>query len=286
MEKLKMIVSMVIFGTIGIFVQYTPLSSTVIACVRSVIGALFLAAVILVTGKKPNIQAIKKNWILLLLSGGALGFNWICLFEAYRYTTVAVATLCYYMAPVFVIILSPIVLKERLTALKTLCTAAAVAGIILISGGGGGSAKGIALGLAAAMMYCAILLMNKKMEGIDALEKTLCQLSVSAVVMVVYTLITQDLSEIVPNTVTIVMALVLGIVHTGIAYILFFGSVGKLPAQTSAVLSYIDPVTAIVLSALFLKQPMSAVQIGGAVLILGSMFANELLPNLRKKPRA
>ena len=286
MEKLKMIVSMVIFGTIGIFVQYTPLSSTVIACVRSVIGALFLAAVILVTGKKPNIQAIKKNWILLLLSGGALGFNWICLFEAYRYTTVAVATLCYYMAPVFVIILSPIVLKERLTALKILCTAAAVAGIILISGGGGGSAKGIALGLAAAMMYCAILLMNKKMEGIDALEKTLCQLSVSAVVMVVYTLITQDLSEIVPNTVTIVMALVLGIVHTGIAYILFFGSVGKLPAQTSAVLSYIDPVTAIVLSALFLKQPMSAVQIGGAVLILGSMFANELLPNLRKKPRA
>ena len=286
MEKLKMIVSMVIFGTIGIFVQYTPLSSTVIACVRSVIGALFLAAVILVTGKKPNIQAIKKNWILLLLSGGALGFNWICLFEAYRYTTVAVATLCYYMAPVFVIILSPIVLKERLTALKILCTAAAVAGIILISGGGGGSAKGIALGLAAAMMYCAILLMNKKMEGIDALEKTLCQLSVSAAVMVVYTLITQDLSEIVPNTVTIVMALVLGIVHTGIAYILFFGSVGKLPAQTSAVLSYIDPVTAIVLSALFLKQPMSAVQIGGAVLILGSMFANELLPNLRKKPRA
>ena len=286
MEKLKMIVSMVIFGTIGIFVQYTPLSSTVIACVRSVIGALFMAAVILVTGKKPNIQAIKKNWILLLLSGGALGFNWICLFEAYRYTTVAVATLCYYMAPVFVIILSPIVLKERLTALKILCTAAAVAGIILISGGGGGSAKGIALGLAAAMMYCAILLMNKKMEGIDALEKTLCQLSVSAVVMVVYTLITQDLSEIVPNTVTIVMALVLGIVHTGIAYILFFGSVGKLPAQTSAVLSYIDPVTAIVLSALFLKQPMSAVQIGGAVLILGSMFANELLPNLRKKPRA
>ncbi len=286
MEKLKMIVSMVIFGTIGIFVQYTPLSSTVIACVRSVIGALFMAAVILVTGKKPNIQAIKKNWILLLLSGGALGFNWICLFEAYRYTTVAVATLCYYMAPVFVIILSPIVLKERLTALKILCTAAAVAGIILISGGGGGSAKGIALGLAAAMMYCAILLMNKKMEGIDALEKTLCQLSVSAVVMVVYTLITQDLSEIVPNTVTIVMALVLGIVHTGIAYILFFGSVGKLPAQTSAVLSYIDPVTAIVLSALFLKQPMSAVQIVGAVLILGSMFANELLPNLRKKPRA
>ena len=286
MEKLKMIVSMVIFGTIGIFVQYTPLSSTVIACVRSVIGALFLAAVILVTGKKLNIQAIKKNWILLLLSGGALGFNWICLFEAYRYTTVAVATLCYYMAPVFVIILSPIVLKERLTALKILCTAAAVAGIILISGGGGGNAKGIALGLAAAMMYCAILLMNKKMEGIDALEKTLCQLSVSAVVMVVYTLITQDLSEIVPNTVTIVMALVLGIVHTGIAYILFFGSVGKLPAQTSAVLSYIDPVTAIVLSALFLKQPMSAVQIGGAVLILGSMFANELLPNLRKKPRA
>ena len=286
MEKLKMIVSMVIFGTIGIFVQYTPLSSTVIACVRSVIGALFMAAVILVTGKKPNIQAIKKNWILLLLSGGALGFNWICLFEAYRYTTVAVATLCYYMAPVFVIILSPIVLKERLTALKILCTAAAVAGIILISGGGGGSAKGIALGLAAAMMYCAILLMNKKMDGIDALEKTLCQLSVSAVVMVVYTLITQDLSEIVPNTVTIVMALVLGIVHTGIAYILFFGSVGKLPAQTSAVLSYIDPVTAIVLSALFLKQPMSAVQIGGAVLILGSMFANELLPNLRKKPRA
>ena len=286
MEKLKMIVSMVIFGTIGIFVQYTPLSSTVIACVRSVIGALFMAAVILVTGKKPNIQAIKKNWILLLLSGGALGFNWICLFEAYRYTTVAVATLCYYMAPVFVIILSPIVLKERLTALKILCTAAAVAGIILISGGGGGSAKGIALGLAAAMMYCAILLMNKKMDGIDALEKTLCQLSVSAVVMVVYTLITQDLSEIVPNTVTIVMALVLGIVHTGIAYIHFFGSVGKLPAQTSAVLSYIDPVTAIVLSALFLKQPMSAVQIGGAVLILGSMFANELLPNLRKKPRA
>lgn len=277
-DKLNLIVAMVVVGTIGIFVTYIPLPSSVIAMVRAVTGSLFLAIVMVIKREKISWETVKANGIVLLLSGTALGFNWIFLFEAYHYTTVSVATLCYYMAPVFVILLSPFILKEKLTWISVLCTVAAVIGAVLISGAaglGGQDIRGIGFGLLAALLYCSILLLNKKMKGLKDLEKTFCQLTISAVVMLIYVFSTQKLSSLEFTSRTIVLLFIIGIVYTGIVYILFFSAIGRLPAQTSSILSYLDPVTAILISMIVLHQPLTFIQICGTILILGSTFVNE-----------
>ena len=274
-----MIAAMLIVGSIGIFVSYISLPSSVIACSRAVIGTVFLIMVLLI--RKTNIKwkLVKSNWIFLLISGGALGFNWIFLFEAYKYTSVAIATLCYYMAPVFVILLSPIILKEKLTIFKLGCTIMAIIGAVLISGVFGSGVqdlKGIGFGLVAALLYAGIIMVNKFIKGLSGVETTLCQLAISAIIMTPYVIFTEDISFTNVLATTIMSLIIVGIVHTGIVYILFFSAINKLPTQTSAILSYIDPVTAILLSALFLKQTIGTVQIIGTVLILGSAMLNNI----------
>lgn len=278
MEKLKLIIAMVVVGTIGIFVNFIPLSSAIIASSRAVIGTLFLLAVIVIKKTPINWDMVKKNAKYLILSGVAIGFNWIFLFEAYKYTSVAVATLCYYMAPAFVILLAPIVLKEKLTTMNIFCTLIAIVGAVLISGVFGGSQTtlvGVAYGLAAAVLYAGIMILNKLTQGLSGLELTFFQLLVSAIVMVPYVLITEDLSQVVFSSQSVVLLLIVGVVHTGIVYQLFFSALNKLPAQTSSILSYIDPITAIILSALILSQPLEMIHIIGTLLILGSALLNE-----------
>jgi len=279
-KKLQLIAAMLIFGTLGIFVERTSVPTAVLAFYRAAAGTLFLLFIILIRKQKIRWEIIRKNALLLIASGAAIGFNWIFLFEAYRYTTVAVATLCYYMAPVFIVLLSPFVLKEKLTGKGVLCAAAAVFGAVLISGaaaGNGQDIRGILFGLCAASFYCSIVLMNKKTAGLTAMEITVSQLFVAGLIMFPYALITQGMHSFFLSGQDLVIALILGIVHTGFAYYLFFGSMTSMKAQEAAVLSYIDPVTAILLSALILSQPISTVQIIGSVLILGSTLVNELI---------
>lgn len=280
-NRYKLILSMLIFGTIGIFVHFIPLPSSLIALSRSALGTLSLGLAFLFS-KEHDIAwgQIKKNAVLLLLSGFALGFNWILLFESYARTGVSVGTVCYYMAPVFTVLLSPLVLKERITPAKLAFTAVAVVGAVLISGVGTGSAAdpvGILMGLSAGLLYSSIVLMNRKMKGLSPMETTLSQLAISAVVMLAYVLLTVDLSQIRIELTPLLLLVALGVVHTGIAYALFFGAANKLPAQVTSVLSYIDPVTALLLSALLLHQGMTPWQIAGTVLILGSTLASELI---------
>lgn len=277
--RTRLIASMTVFGTLGIFVSLIPLPSALIVMVRAVVGTLFVGGVMLCKRQRPQADALKQNARLLLCSGVALGLNWTLLFEAYRHTTVAVATLCYYMAPVFLLLLSPIVLKEPMTRRKAACVACSLLGAALVSGAaGGGSVRGVALGLAAAALYCAIMLMNKKMQGLAPMETTFAQLCISALVITPYALLTSGLdmaqlgAALVQNT---PMLLVVGLVHTGVAYALYFPSINVLPGQTVAVLSYIDPVLAVVLSALVLRQTITPPQILGALLLLGGTFVSE-----------
>ncbi len=276
MPKLKMIFSMFIFGTLGVFITNLDIPSAVIAALRAVIATLFIILYMLITRKRADFAAIRKNAVILTLSGTAIGFNWILLFEAYRHTTVAVATLCYYMAPIFVIIASSFILKERLTLPKIICTVIAVFGAVLISGASANNGYlGILFGLMAAMLYASVVIMNKFIKNLRNIETTLCQLGAAAVVMLLYVLLTKGFSEAVFTPKAVALIFTVGIIHTGVAYILFFSGVGSLPAQTSAVLSYIDPVTAVILSGTLLSQPVTKVQIIGAVLILGSTLLNE-----------
>lgn len=278
--------AMLIFGTLGIFISQINLPSSVIAMLRAVIGTVSIGIFMIVKKQKPDLQNIKKNLRYLLISGVALGFNWILLFEAYRYTTIPVATLCYYMAPVFVIILSPLVLKEKLTPTMAICSSVAIIGAVLISGatvGEGQSFKGVLCGLSAAVLYCGIVLTNKFIKNQSATETTFLQLSISGVIMLLYVALTEKISVADFDPKTSALVLVVGIIHTGISYVLYFGSVQRIPAQTAAVFSYIDPVSSILLSALILNQRMTVIQIAGTVLILGATLFNELSPFVKAK---
>ena len=286
--KAHLITSMLIFGTIGIFVKYIPLSSSVIALVRGIVGAVFLLILTRVRKIPIDWGTVKKDFLFLALSGMAIGFNWILLFEAYRYTTVATATLCYYLAPVIVMLVSPILLKEALTVRKAICIIVALCGMGLVSGvlnadfSGSREMLGILCGLGAAVLYSSAILMNKKLPDVPAFDKTIVQLSVAAISLLPYVLVTEHGTALTLTPSSIALLLVVGIVHTGIAYALYFGSIRDIPAQTAALFSYIDPVSAIFLSAIFLKERLTVSGVIGAVLVLGSTLFSEL-PTVKKE---
>ena len=279
---IKLTGSMLIFGSIGLLVRFIPLPSSVIAFVRASIGVLFLLLVLITKRTKLSRQAIKSNAIYLLLSGAAIGFNWILLFESYRFTSVAVSTLCYYMAPIIVIILSPWILKERLTAKRFICVMVALGGMIFVSGIfkintiQKTTLTGVGLGLAAAMLYASAILLNKKMHGIHALDRTVCQLLVAAIVLFPYNLTTVDIDSLTITPLTFGLLAVIGIVHTGLAYYLYFGSMEHLSGQSVAFASYIDPVVAVILSVVILRETFDIYTAMGAVAILAAAWISEL----------
>lgn len=281
--KIKLITAMVTFGTIGIFVKYIPLPSSIIALGRGFVATLFLLLVMKLTKNPVSKEAVKRNLVLLLVSGGLIGFNWILLFEAYNYTTVAVATLCYYLAPIFVIIASPFVLGEKLTAKKGLCVVAALLGMVLVSGviqsgsAADFSLTGVAFGVGAGALYACIILMNKKLKDINSYDTTVMQLAAATIVLIPYCLLTVPVSSLSAGPAALGLLLFVGIVHTGIAYVLYFGSIKDLKAQTVAIFSYIDPILAVLLSAFLLRESMDMLSVIGAVLILGSTFFSEML---------
>lgn len=286
LARAKIILAMSIFGTIGIFVKHIPLPSGMIACVRGFVGVLFLLLMTFIKRSKISINNIKKNFLLLCISGAFIGINWILLFEAYRYTTVATATLCYYMAPIFVTLASPFILKEKLTVKKVSCILIALLGMVFVSGiAGTGSSQitvpGILCGIGAAFFYACVILLNKHLKDISAYDMTMTQLLVSATVILPYVLLVEDVSFKAMDTTAIICLLLVGIVHTGFAYMIYFSSISVLKAQTVAIFSYIDPVVAIILSALLLKEKMGVSGIIGAVLILGSTLFSEI--NIQKR---
>ena len=282
--------AMVIFGTVGIFRKYIDLPSSMIAMARGLIGTLFLLILLACKRQRLDRAAIRKNAVMLLISGICIGFNWILLFESYRYTTIATATLCYYMAPVIVILAAPILLKERMTAKDLACVLLAVMGIVLVSGlpdtgAGTQNTLGILLGLGAAVLYASVILMNKKITDIGAVDKTVVQLAAAGAIMIPYLLLTEDVTAISYTPKSLILLILVAILHTGFAYTLYFGAIGSLPAQTAAIFSYVDPVVAIILSAILFDERMTVGGVIGAVLILGATLLREL-PIFQKRQKS
>lgn len=284
-SKASLILAMSIFGTIGVFRNYIPFPSGFIAFSRGLLGTSFLLLTAFIRGRRLSFQAIRNNIILLIVSGALIGFNWILLFESYRYTTVATSTLCYYMAPIFVILASPLVLSEKLSARKILCVIIALFGMVLVSGifktefNGVSELYGVFFGLGAAVLYASVIILNKKLVEIPANEKTIMQLLSAAIVVLPYTLFAENISEIIFTPFALTLLLIVGIIHTGLSYHLYFNSFKDLKAQTVALLSYIDPAVAILASALVLREKIGVFEIFGAVLILGSTLVSELFDN-------
>ena len=279
--RIRIILSMVIFGTIGIFRRLIPLPSGMIAMMRGLTGSIFLAAVMAVRGIRPDTAAVRRKLFLLCASGCMMCFNWIFLFEAYRYTSVAAATVCYYMAPVFVLIASPFLLYERMTRRQMLCVPAALLGVVLVSGiietgfSCASELRGIFLGLAAALLYASVILANKHLGSVPVFEKTVLQLFSAGAVLIPYVLTAERSAPKSFTPASILLLAIVCVIHTGLAYVLYFGSIDHLKAHSVALLSYIDPVTALLLSAAVLREPLSPAGILGAVMIIGSAVAAE-----------
>ena len=278
---LMLISAMLLYGTIGVFRRYIPLSSGMLAFSRGLLGSLFLWGIVRLRGRGRAEWIGRTDLLLLALTGALIGANWMLLFEAYNHTTVATATMCYYMQPTLVILLSPLVLRERLTARRLACAGAAVAGMAFVSGaadGGGIGARdlsGVAFGLGAAALYATVILLNKKLQVEDVYRKTAVQLTAATVALAPYVLLTEDFAAIRLDARAAVLVLIVGVVHTGVAYAMYFGSMKRLRAQTIALLSYIDPVFALLLSAAVLHEPITPLGVLGAALILGSALVGE-----------
>lgn len=271
--------SMVIYGTIGLFRRSIPLSSSLIALARGLIGSGFLMLWVRLRGGRIRSGMDRGTILRLAISGAVMGFNWIMLFEAYNYTTVSVATLCYYMQPTFVILLSSLLFRERMTIKKAVCALVALSGMVLISGvvesglPTGSGLKGILLGLGAGALYATVVLINRTVRGVDAYEKAILQLMSATLVLIPYLLITGDYAVGTWSATAVMLLILVGIVHTGLAYALYFGCMDGLNTETVALFSYIDPVCALLLSALFLGERLTALGLLGAALILGSAIS-------------
>ena len=282
------IFSMVIFGTISIFKRGIALSSGEISLLRAVIGGSGILLYMLLRGEKLPFRQVKSQLPLLLLSGAMMGANWIFFFEAMNHTTVAVATLGYYFAPIIVMVLSPLLFREKFTAKQVLCFVMASAGLVLIIGTGGGDgsssyAMGIGFALAAAALYAGVILLNKRITSVSGMNRTVFQFISAIAVLIPYVAMTSGFQVHTLSGSGIFCMLVLGLVHTGFAYCLYFSSLSTLQGQQAAILSYTDPLVSVIVSVTILGESLTLTQAIGGALILGFSLLNEL--ELPKKSR-
>lgn len=280
--RLMMVASMTIFGTLGIFVRNIPVASGELALYRAILAALLIAGFLFMTKDSIPFGKIKRELPLLLASGVAIGINWILLFEAYKYTTVSLATISYYFAPVIVTAVCPFLFKEKLTGKQIICFLMSTLGLVMITGigdvGGSGDLVGILFGLGAACFYATVVLLNKFIKNVEGIHRTLLQFIAAIVTLLPYVLLTSGVSLGGMNALGWMNLLIVGFVHTGITYCMYFSSLKELPGQKAAILSYIDPLVAVLISVTILGESMTLWQAIGGMLILGFTLWNEISP--------
>lgn len=278
--RLKMIISMAIFGTLGLFVKDISLASGELALYRALLATLLLMVYLFFTKQRIPFRKIRKEIPILFASGVAMGINWILLFQAYKYTTVSVATLSYYFAPIIVTIVCPILFHEKLTKKQMLCFVMSTMGLFLIIGtgsigGGSNNLLGILFGLGAAGFYAMVIILNKFIKNVTGIHRTLLQFFAAIIILIPYVLFTGGFHIGSLDSIGIVCLLIVGFLHTGITYCMYFTSLKDISGHKAAILSYIDPLVAIVVSVAILRESMSLMQFIGGVLILVFTFWNE-----------
>jgi len=282
-----MIACMITFGTLGPFVRNIPVSSGELALYRAILASILIAAYLLITGQRIPFDKIRKEVPVLLASGVAMGVNWILLFEAYKYTTVSAATLSYYFAPVIVTLVCPVLFKEKLTVRQIICFVMSTVGLVLITGigtsGGGRDLIGILFGFGAAVLYATVIVLNKFIKNVEGIHRTCLQFLAAMVVLIPYVLMTSGITLGAMNGIGWINLLVVGFVHTGITYCMYFSSLRELTGQKAAILSYIDPLVAVLISVTILGESMTPWQVIGGALILGFTLWNEIAPQAEKE---
>lgn len=284
--KLLLTLSMIIFGTIGVFSRNIAVTSGELALYRAVLASVLIGGYFLISRQKIDFKAIKKELLLLLFSGMAMGINWILLFEAYKHTTISAATLSYYFAPVIVTIVCPILFREKLGKKQLLCFVMSTLGLVLIIGfegmGDGNHVLGILLGLGAAVFYATVILLNKFIKNVEGIHRTFLQFLAAIVILVPYVFLSGDLQIGRLDGKGWICLLTVGLIHTGITYCMYFSALKELKGQEIAILSYLDPLVAVAISFFVLGEDMTILQLIGGILILGFTLWNEKTENVDK----
>lgn len=278
---IKYLLALLLFGSNGIVAGYISLNSYEIVLLRTLIGSLFLITVFLVS--KPKLQKNKKDSGYLIISGAAMGASWMFLYEAYTRMGVSVATLAYYCGPIIVMALTPLVFHEKLTRAKSLSFLVVLIGMFFVNNQEflqRGFSWGLLCGLLSAVMYAFMVIFNKKVTLITGLANSLCQLLVSFLTVGLFTLIKQGITIDIPPG-SILPILLLGIVNTGIGCYLYFSAIPQLPAQAVAVWGYLEPVSALVFSAIWLHERLTSWQFMGTAFILGGAAFGEFYSRRR-----
>lgn len=278
--RVMLVTSMTIFGTLGLFVRNIAVSSGELALYRAVLAALLLAVFFVISKQRIPWELVKREVPLLLASGVAMGINWILLFQAYKYTTVSAATLSYYFAPVIVTVVCPFLFQEKLTVKQIICFVMSTVGLVLIIGigdvAGSGNIIGILFGLGAAVFYATVILLNKFIKNVEGIHRTFLQFIAAIITLAPYVVCTSGITLGSLSSTGWINLLIVGLVHTGITYCMYFSSLKELPGQKVAILSYIDPLVAVLISVTILGETMTVSQVIGGMLILGFTLWNEL----------
>lgn len=277
--KAMLSISMAVFGTLGLFTRKIPVSSGELALYRAVLASALIIVYLVVSKQKMDFKMIKGEILLLLASGIAMGINWILLFQAYKYTTISAATLSYYFAPVIVTVVCPFLFHEKLTGKQVVCFGMSTIGLILIIGvgsvgQGGNDLLGVLFGLGAAAFYAAVILLNKFIKNVAGIHRTLLQFFAAIMILIPYVACTGGMHLAGLDGVGWGCLLTVGLIHTGITYCMYFSALKELSGQETAILSYIDPLTAVLVSVVLLGESMTFRQLLGGILILGFTLWN------------
>ena len=286
-DKIMLCVSMAIFGTIGLFTRNISVSSGELALYRAILAAALIFLYLILTKQKMDLKSIGKEVPLLLFSGIAMGINWVLLFQACRYTTISAATLSYYFAPVIVTVVCPFLFHEKMTIKQVVCFIMSTVGLVLIigfenMGQGGTDLIGILFGLGAAVFYAAVILLNKLIKSVAGIQRTFWQFVAAILILIPYVACTGGSTLENLDGKGWICLLLVGLIHTGITYCMYFSSLKNLKGQEVAILSYIDPLVAVFVSVTILGEKMTFWQFVGGLLILGFTLWNEKDPGAEK----
>lgn len=281
--KYQLLVSMILSGTLGVMMHFVTFPSSVSALSRALISTPFLLLVIRIKKEKLHFSAIRSNKLLLLLTGTMIALSWIFMFEAYRFAPVSVVTLCSYLSPIFLLIAAPVILKEKISIPKWICVLVALVGVLIISGSAnlgvqeGLDIRGVLFSMGASLSNTALILLSKKIRNISAYDQTVVQFAAAGLVMLPYTLLTGGFSQLQFDGMSILMLLIIGIVNTGICYVMYFDAMPKVPAQTIALYNYVPSLVSMILSAIVLGERLTLGNMcGGLLILIAAVISNHV----------
>lgn len=290
MNKIKLVLVMIIWGSLGVFTRSIPLSALSLAFLRAFIAL----PVLFVVMKMKKVDKVK--WQLLmpyLISGVLLGFGWLTLFYGFKHTSISSAVIIYNMCPVYVMIFAPLVLKETISKIQIGVIFASFIGLFLIVGHNlleGYGYMGLALSAVSGMLYATIVLINRSIKvRVDNQVATFVQILTSMMVLLPFVLMDGDIIRVVNlDPMAITYTILLGILHTGVAYTIFFSLYEHMKSVEIVSYSFLEPLFGILFSVIFVGETLTFVQIVGGFLILGSTYIGEMFQDrklsLEKNP--